>query len=450
MNPTRRSGSARPLSLWALVLALLAPPAFVALSSAEPGRGPGRSAPVDVAAASPAVPDLAPPHHATPGPAAEPAPPRRIVTEAVLGRGQTIASILRAKGIDPAIATQVAREMRGTFDFRNARPGHGFRLVQDASGAMVEFAYRISSTEAYVLRRDGHGFRVSREHAALEPRAARLAGIITSTLYQAVTDLGEDGQLARDFAEIFAWDVDFQRSVQPGDAFQILYERLYRHEDGEDVYVRPGRILAARYEGSSGTHTAVYFESREGRGGYYRPDGTSVEGAFLMSPLRHGRITSRYSNARFHPILKITRPHHGIDYAAPTGTPVWSVADGKVIYRGWGGDFGNLVKVQHRNGYVSYYAHLSRFAKGLRVGDPVEQKQVVGFVGQTGLATGPHVCFRIQKNGRYVNPTTLRTPSGDPIPAALQPAFDASRDLLLAEFHERRQIAELAPRPGSR
>ena len=200
------------------------------------------------------------------------------------------------------------------------------------------------------------------------------------------------------------------------------------------MYVRPGRILAAHYEGRAGKHTAIYFESEEGRGGYYRPDGSSVRRSFLVAPLRYDRISSSFTSARRHPILKVLRPHHGIDYAAPSGTPLWSVADGKVIYRGWAGGFGNLVKVRHDGGYISYYAHLSRFAKGLKVGQRVSQKQVVGYVGKTGLATGPHVCFRIAKDGRYVDPARLRTPSVAPVAAELRPLFHASRDILLAEL----------------
>jgi murein DD-endopeptidase MepM/ murein hydrolase activator NlpD len=223
--------------------------------------------------------------------------------------------------------------------------------------------------------------------------------------------------------------------VRPGDEFQVLYERLYRQgDDGLEEYVRPGRILAARYEGAAGSYTAVYFEPREGRGGYYRPDGTSVERQFLMAPLRHARISSSYSSARRHPILKVTRPHHGIDYAAPSGTPVWAVADGEVIYRARAGGFGNLVKIRHSNGYVSYYAHLSRFAKGLKLGQKVAQKQIIGYVGQTGLATGPHVCFRIAKNGQYVNPARLRTPAGEPVPQELFSTFRTASAILLAEL----------------
>jgi len=189
----------------------------------------------------------------------------------------------------------------------------------------------------------------------------------------------------------------------------------------------------------------VYFETQEGHGGYYRPDGTSVEGQFLMAPLRHARVSSSYSAARRHPILKITRPHHGIDYAAPTGTPVWAVADGEVIYRARAGGFGNLVKIRHANGYVSYYAHLSRYAKHLKVGQKVAQKQVIGYVGQTGLATGPHVCFRVAKNGQYVNPARLRTPAGEPVPSELGETFRAASAILLAELDAGTYLAAERP-----
>jgi murein DD-endopeptidase MepM/ murein hydrolase activator NlpD len=151
-----------------------------------------------------------------------------------------------------------------------------------------------------------------------------------------------------------------------------------------------------------------------------------------VAPLRYARISSHFSAARRHPILRVTRPHHGIDYAAPTGTPLWAVADGKVIYRGRAGGFGNLVKIRHARGYVSYYAHLSRFVANLQVGQTVRQKQLIGYVGQTGLATGPHVCFRIAHNGRYVDPTRLRTPAGDPVSPTGRYQFWVARDSLLA------------------
>jgi murein DD-endopeptidase MepM/ murein hydrolase activator NlpD len=373
---------------------------------------------------------------------AAPAAPEWKITDGVITRGRTLSEVLRADGVSPQSISQIARALQGRFNFRKAMPGHSFRLVRDASGNVLEFRYHVSPTQSFTVKRVGGELRATSDDGDLEARQTRIAGVITSTLFQSITNLGEDGSLARDFSDIFAWDVDFQRNVRPGDSYQILYERLYRDAGGRETYVRPGRILAARFQGEDGEFTAVYFESSDGRGGYYRPDGSSVEGQFLMAPLRHARITSNYSSARRHPILKITRPHRGIDYAASIGTPVWSVADGVVIQRSWTGGNGNLVQVRHANGYVSSYAHLSRYADGLRVGDRVEQKQVIGFVGQTGLATGPHVCFRIQKNGRYVDPSGLRMPAGLPIARSQVPVFRATRDARLAELAGQHRMAD--------
>jgi murein DD-endopeptidase MepM/ murein hydrolase activator NlpD len=364
------------------------------------------------------------------------------ITEGVMRRGHTLSQLLRADGVSPQTINQIAQALKGRFNFKRAKPGQSYKLVLDESGKVEEFRYFVSPTQSYTVSRVGHVLRASTEEGDLEARSTRIAGVITSTLYQSITNLGEDGSLARDFADIFAWDVDFQRKVRPGDSYQILYERLYRNVAGRETYVRPGRILAARFQDESGDYAAVYFETKDGSGGYYRPDGSSVEAAFLMAPLRYARITSSFSSARRHPILKITRPHHGIDYAAPIGTPVFSVADGVVVERSWTGGNGNLVQIQHQNGYVSSYAHLSRYADGLRVGDRVEQKQVIGYVGQTGLATGPHVCFRIQRDGKYVDPSRLRTPAGVPIAKAELPEFRAARDARLAELAGQRRVAE--------
>jgi len=357
------------------------------------------------------------------------------VTRGAILSGQTLVGSLHKRGIEGDIIGLITREMAPHFNFRRAQPGTTYRLARDDSGRLLEFRYWTSEIDSYKLSRDGEQYVVRREKAVLEPRPAHIAGVVSSNLYAAVKELGENASLAADFADIFAWDVDFSRSVQPGDEFRMVYERLYRTDDeGTPIYVRPGRILAAYYSGTSGALTAVYYEKAEGHGGYYRPDGTSVQRQFLVAPLRYARISSRFSSARLHPILKVTRPHHGIDYAAPTGTPIWAVADGKVIYRDKAGGFGNLVKVRHANGYISYYAHLSRFASGLRVGQTVRQKQLIGYVGQTGLATGPHVCFRIAQDGRYVNPATLGGPGGEPVHPEARYSFYQVRDAMLAEL----------------
>src|SRR5690606_33322253 len=258
----------------------------------------------------------------------------------------------------------------------------------------------VSDREHYEMVAGEDGWQTRGTTREVLRQQARLSGVVSTTLYDAVQDLGESPELASDFASIFAWDLDFAKSVRAGDAFHLLYERTYvRREGGGLRYVGPGRILAARYEGAAGTLEAVYYETEPGQGDYYRPNGESVRQHFLAAPLRYTRISSSFTQARFHPILRVTRPHPAIDYAAPVGTPVWAVASGRVSHVGRAGGFGRLVKIKHANGYESYYAHLSSYARGLRVGDRVSQKQVIGYVGQSGLATGPHLCFRIQKDG---------------------------------------------------
>ena len=365
-----------------------------------------------------------------------------VVTRGSLKPGQSLSEALRSQGIDAGLVHTIAAEFAGVFDFRRARPGHAYRLGQEAGGEMVDFRYSVTPEKSYYLYRADSGYQVREDHAVLRAEVTRVAGQIDSSLYGTIKTLGERSQLASEFADIFAWDIDFSRSVRSGDDFQILYERLYRtNADGEEVYVRPGRILAARYRGRSGEHAAVYFEGEKGRGSYYRPDGTSVERAFLVAPLKFSRISSSFSTARRHPILKVVRPHRGIDYAASQGTPLWSVGEGRVIFQGWAGGSGNLVKIKHRNGYVSYYAHLSRFEPGLEVGSQVEQKQVIGYVGATGLATGPHVCFRVQKNGRYVNPLDISAPAGEPVAGDDLERFESARDLLFADLGTGMQMA---------
>ena len=361
--------------------------------------------------------------------------PALVIVRGELGNGDILVLALQRDGVARSLANRIAVELRPLFNFRRSQPGHRFRVATTAEGRLVDFRYSVSDLEIYVIRRDGEDYVAFRDDVELELEVTRIAGVVNTNLHAAIVQLGEKGQLANDFSEIFAWDIDFSRSVRSGDEFRVLYERLYRTDPDEGrVYVGPGKILAATYIGTAGEFSAVYFELEEGRGGYYRPDGSSVEGQFLRAPLRYSRITSRFTHSRRHPILKVTRPHHGIDYAAPKGTPLWSVADGRVIYRGWGGGFGNLIKVRHSNGYVSYYSHLSRFAKGLKVGQKVLQKQVIGFVGSSGLATGPHVCFRIAKEGTYVDPMRVASPIGPPVPPERKPQFAAARDVLLAEL----------------
>lgn len=370
-----------------------------------------------------------------------PAPLRVIpdeIIEGTISSGETLGGALDRRGVDSLSIHTVAAGMSPVFNFRYARPGDHYRLERTVDGQILRFHYERSKLEQYVLEWTGEEFVATRIEPQIARRRTRVAGLVDQSLYHSLANLGGDPALANDFSEIFAWDFDFSRSVRSGDEFAILYEQLYMTpEGGPEVYVGPGRILAARYATRETDLRALYFESEAGRGGYYRPDGTAMERQFLRAPLHYRRISSSYTLSRLHPILKVRRPHQGIDYAAPTGTPVWAVADGTVIYLGRNGGFGKLVKVRHANGYISYYGHLSRYGKGLKVGSRVGQKQVIGYVGATGLATGPHLDYRLKKDGRYLNPATLRMPAGVPIPRESLVRFDVHRDQILAELEPR-------------
>jgi len=358
-----------------------------------------------------------------------------IVTRGEIGSGQSLGSSLRRQGISPGTVHLIASEMRKVFDFRRSRPGDAYRLGQDSDGRVLDFRYSQGPEESFYLAWEGARYTVRRETAELRPQIAKIAGVVDSSFYGAILAMGEQSSLASEFARILAWDIDFSRNVHPGDEFQILYERLYRrNDDGDEVYVRPGRVLAGHYDGNGGEYTVVYFEDEKGAGAYFRPDGSSVERAFLAAPLEFSRISSRFTRARRHPILNVTRPHPGIDYAAPRGTPIWAVADGVVEYRARAGASGNLIRIRHAGGYTSHYAHLSKFAADLSVGDEVGQKQLIGYVGSTGLSTGPHVCFRVKKDGRYVDPMRIASPAGAPVDVEKFVVFQSVRDQLLADL----------------
>ena len=363
-------------------------------------------------------------------PAANSDPSLTIVTGRVPRNG-TLAGALRGSGVAPETVELVARSLRGVFDVRGARPGDFYALIRDASGQVLSFEYQRGRAEVDRVERDAAGNLVaSHEAAPLERRVLELGGVVKTSLFDALTDLGEGPELVHAFADIFAWDFDFSTQTRPGDEFRMVFEKYY----DKDGFVRYGRVQAAEYRAARHDFVAVWFEDENGTGGYYSPDGNSMRRAFLAAPLKFSRISSRYTMSRFHPILHESRPHEGVDYAAPVGTPVWAVADGEVVYAGWAGGFGNTVRIQHRSGYVSCYGHLSRYARGLRVGQHVAQKQLIGFVGASGLATGPHLDFRIARNGRFIDPLHLRTDAGEPIPPRARQRFAKVKDMRMAEL----------------
>jgi len=355
-----------------------------------------------------------------------------IATGRVPKRG-TLAGALRGVGVDPVLVDQIARGLRPVFDLRRARAGDFYALIRDDVGALLSFEYQRGRGEVYRLSRDPNGKLVAtKEIAPLERRVLQLGGVVSGSLVRSLGELGERPELVYAFTDIFLWDFDFSTQSRPGDEFRMVFEKFF----DKDGFVRYGRVLAAEYRGAKRTFVAVWFEDEQGHGDYFTPDGLSVRRAFLKAPVKYSRISSRYSKARLHPILHTRRPHEGVDYAAPVGTPVWSVADGKVLFAGWSGGFGRLIKVKHSNGFISFYGHLSRYAKGLRVGQSVSQKQQIGFVGMTGLATGPHLDFRIQRGGRFFDPLTVKLDSGEPISLRARSRFNQVKDMRLAELRE--------------
>ncbi|MFQ5960203.1 MAG: peptidoglycan DD-metalloendopeptidase family protein [Candidatus Methylomirabilales bacterium] len=363
--------------------------------------------------------------------------PSHQVVHGVVGRGQTFTEALSAKGVSGRDAYEIVQALRPYLNFRKISPGATFRATLDTSGALVHFRYQASPLEIYEVSPNDTGYQAARREIPVERRVETIAGTVSSSLFESMEDLGERPELIMRFLNIFLWDFDFNHNARPGDQFRMLVEKEY----GDGTFVRYGKILIAQYENRGKTYTGIYFETRPGKGDFYSPDGRSVRKTFLRSPLRFTRISSRYTRRRRHPILGGVRPHLAIDYAAPTGTPVWSVADGVVLSARRKGGNGKTVLIQHRSGYRTMYNHLSRFARRIRKGARVRQKQVIGYVGSTGLSTGPHLDYRVIKNGRFVNPLRQKFIPGDPIPKSQRAKFKRLRDRLLHELQPSTQTS---------
>ena len=392
-----------------------------------PTPEPLSAKPAVTSAEQPAIEKAAPQERATAG---EPATTLRVITGRVPSGG-TVAGALAGQGVSSKDVHDIATALKPIFRFRNARKGDFFALIQDSRGRLISFEFQRGRRDIYRVERRPNGELIrSHSQAPLERRVAQLAGIVERSLFDSVIELGEGPDLVNEFADIFVWDFDFRRQTRPGDEFRLVYEKFYDRQG----FVRYGAVLAAQYRTQDKDFTAVYFEDADGYGDYYTPDGNSVRRTFLRAPLLYSRISSRYSNSRLHPVLKVRRPHHGVDYAAPIGTTVWAVADGEVVFRGWGGGYGRLIKVKHNNGYISYYGHLSQYADGLDVGSRVRQKQVIGYVGSSGLSSGPHLDYRLKLGGRFVDPMRVRFPKGDPIPVTAREQFDEVKEARLNQL----------------
>ena len=324
--------------------------------------------------------------------------------------GISLSESLRRMGLDAGTSAGIVGSAQTVFDPRHFHAGNLLSVGRSVTGALRDVRYQIDADRMLYVERQPRGFASHIQTIPSHTDVVAAAGTIRGSLFNAVTDAGESPELAVRLAEIFAWDLDFYTDTRAGDTFHVLVEKKMYLSGQTAGY---GRIVAAEYDNAGHPYQAVLFHDATGAPGYYRPDGGALQKAFLRSPLKFAApVTSHFSQSRFHPILKTYRPHLGVDYGAPTGTPVQSIGNGRVIFAGMSGGSGNLVRIAHSNGYQTMYLHLSRIL--VHVGEHVDAGQRVGLVGMTGLATGPHLDFRILQNGTYRNFETLHLPPAEP------------------------------------
>lgn len=391
-----------------------------------------------------AVPALPPAEQPVVAAASEPPALRTETVE--LRRRDTLADLLMRSGLSAAEVHALAKGLREAgANLRRMRAGDRLEISRDTDERVVAVAYAPSAWQRFNATRGQADWTVERIDVTPQIRTEIREGEVRNSLWDAV-DAGAIGaQTMLDLVQIFESSFDFTADTRAGDRFRLLVEARYANGS----FVEDGRILAAQYVTEDGTLAGVAFEV-DGRTAYYDPDGRSMKRMFLRSPLQFSRISSGFTYRRPHPVLGGVRPHLAIDYAAPTGTPVWAVADGTVEFAGRKGGNGIQVLLRHRAGYKTYYNHLSRIAKGVRPGARVAQKQVIGYVGSTGLSTGPHLDYRVSRNGRFVNPLAEKFLPGEPIPAAQRAAFAARARELLGRLEHAAEPGAQAPREDGR
>ena len=335
-------------------------------------------------------------------------------------RDDSLGTVLSRLGVDDPAAVRYLRTERTAKGLYRLVPGRTIRAQTTVEGKLIALRYLNGGTVIRV-ERGGEAFLVIEQPVQLERRVQMKSGEIRSSLF-AATDLANlSDAVATQIAEIFSTDIDFHRDLRRGDRFTVVYEAFY--DQGE--LLRTGRVLAAEFINNWKIYQAVYFQHGNGEGGYYTVDGKNIRKAFLRSPLEFSRITSGFSDARFHPVLQTWRAHRGIDYGAPTGARVKATGDGIVEFAGRQGGYGNLVVLRHQSQYTTWYGHLSALGKGIRKGARVAQGDIVGLVGSTGLATGPHLHYEFRINNVHQNPLRVVMPSAPPITADRRAAFEA-------------------------
>lgn len=350
----------------------------------------------------------------------------------VVKSNQYLSQILNAKGVGMGDIDKIARKSESIFDVRKIKSGNNFTffLTPDSANEARYFVYENSATE-YTVYELFDSLKIYQGKKKIQTRLRTAQGVVESSLWNAMVGSGQDPMLALELSDIFAWTIDFF-AIQKGDRFRVIYDEQF--VDSTSIGI--GEIYAVQFDHYGEENYAFIFD-QDNWMDYFDEKGNSLRKAFLKAPLKFSRISSRFSNSRMHPVLRIRRPHHGIDYAAPKGTPVMSIGDGTVIARAYqrlGG--GNYIKIKHNSVYTTTYMHLSGFGKGVTTGSRVKQGQVIGYVGSTGLATGPHLDFRVHKNGSPIDPLKVKAPPVDPVKEENILRYTVVQDSLLMELQK--------------
>ena len=358
-------------------------------------------------------------------------------TQECFRKGETFYELLADYGLSAQDIMQIDDAVKPFFDLSRTKAGQIVDIWVDAQSQTVEkISLHLSPEKILYVIRNGHEFFPSLVSPEKISIPTEITGTVATSFYESALDRDLPPDVIMAIADMFAWDIDFLVDIRPGDSFQVILHRYYRNGN----CIGLGKVLAVRFVNQERIHESFYFIDSQGREGYYDRKGKSLEKAFLKSPLRYRRISSYFSSRRFHPILKIYRPHYGIDYAAPVGTPVESVGDGRITFIGWKKGYGRYIKVRHNHMYATGYGHLSRFARGLNKGSRVRQGDVIGYVGSSGLATGPHLDFSMMKKGKYVNPLSVQSPPASILRGRDRERFD-DRVIQMEEVWQKNQTS---------
>lgn len=362
--------------------------------------------------------------------------------EVIVRRNDTLDGIFRRLqlSLEDLATLRSLPGVKQSLDF--LRPGDVITLTH-LNGELKSLQRRVSDTETLTVERAAGGALEAKiVENTLDVKIAPMHGRITSSLFKTVNEAGASDMVALQLAEVFRYDIDFAQELQPGDTFTIVLEKVWR--DGE--FLRDGDIIAAEFVNNGRTYRAVRYTTPDGRTEFYTPEGKSLRKAFLRSPVQFTRISSGFGMRR-HPVLNTLRAHKGVDYAAPIGTPIRAAGDGRITFRGVKGGYGNVVVLAHANGVETVYGHMRGFAKGAFVGKRVKQGDLIGYVGMSGLATGPHLHYEYRVNGVHRNPASIKTLPAEPISAKVRPDFDAKARDLLAQLDAARHTAQVAAAP---